>query len=171
MPRPKVHQSQRQRAAEACDYCREAKKRCSGSAPCTQCVQRGLSETCFITYLPRGTRTKSNIAKAKADFVKSRPPPQARPAANASAASQRSYGGESAGDEGFYPLSPSDSRQGGHEAGSMRNEASLEPLGTSPNTMSPEEESRLAVNAPRMLRSNLGEPGKGVEDQEVTKQD
>lgn len=57
MPRPKVQASQRLRAAEACSVCRETKKKCSGTAPCTQCQRRGLSRECFITYLPRGFRS------------------------------------------------------------------------------------------------------------------
>ncbi|KXH52876.1 hypothetical protein CSAL01_09801 [Colletotrichum salicis] len=62
MPRPKVPESQRQRAAEACRFCREAKKKCSGTAPCNQCVRRGLEPDCRMTYLPRGSRTKKPSA-------------------------------------------------------------------------------------------------------------
>lgn len=56
MPRPKVHPSMRQRASEACNSCREAKKRCSGTAPCTHCLRRGTGDTCFISHRPRGHR-------------------------------------------------------------------------------------------------------------------
>ncbi|KAF5501750.1 Filamentous growth regulator 27 [Colletotrichum siamense] len=65
MPRPKVPESLRQRAAEACSFCREAKKRCSGTAPCTQCVRRGLERDCCMTELPRGSRTRK-ISKSSA---------------------------------------------------------------------------------------------------------
>jgi hypothetical protein len=58
MPRPKVQDSQRRRAAEACPYCRATKKKCSGSSPCTQCQQRGMPEQCLITNLPRGFRPR-----------------------------------------------------------------------------------------------------------------
>ena len=56
MPRPKVHPSMRQRASEACNSCREAKKRCSGTAPCTHCLRRGTGDSCYISHRPRGHR-------------------------------------------------------------------------------------------------------------------
>ena len=56
MPRPKVHPSQRRRAAEACRFCREAKKKCSGTAPCIHCQRRGIGETCVISLRPRSSR-------------------------------------------------------------------------------------------------------------------
>lgn len=58
MPRPKVQESQRRRAAEACHYCRASKKKCSGVSPCTQCQERGLPEQCLITNLPRKFRPR-----------------------------------------------------------------------------------------------------------------
>jgi hypothetical protein len=58
MPRPKIQESQRLRAAEACPYCRATKKRCSGVSPCTQCQERGLPEQCLITNLPRRFRSR-----------------------------------------------------------------------------------------------------------------
>ncbi|CAG9942301.1 unnamed protein product [Clonostachys rosea f. rosea IK726] len=61
MPRPKLLSSQRQRAAEACNACREAKKRCSGTAPCTHCLRRGLGSSCFISHRPRGNRHSVGI--------------------------------------------------------------------------------------------------------------
>ncbi|RGP80775.1 hypothetical protein FLONG3_1116 [Fusarium longipes] len=66
MPRPIVPAHQRQRAAEACNLCRETKKRCSGAAPCTQCVKRGLETQCYITYAPRGSRTRARAERAAA---------------------------------------------------------------------------------------------------------
>lgn len=65
MPRPKVPADQRQRAAEACNICRETKKRCSGTAPCTQCQRRGVERQCFITYAPRGSRTRARTEAAR----------------------------------------------------------------------------------------------------------
>ncbi|RFU78003.1 hypothetical protein TARUN_4238 [Trichoderma arundinaceum] len=56
MPRPKVHPSQRQRAAEACNFCRASKKRCSATVPCTACQRRGIGASCFLTHRPRGSR-------------------------------------------------------------------------------------------------------------------
>jgi Zn(2)-Cys(6) binuclear cluster domain-containing protein len=157
MPRPKVHHSQRQRAAEACNFCRDAKKRCSGTAPCNQCVQRGLDQSCFITYLPRGTRTRTAIAEAKAAYkgkAQSRTPPRI------SGPSRGSLEGTAAGGGGdFYPISPSDSRHSVPEAGMIRSEVSLEPVEASPGTIPTEADAGLTTNGPRMLRSNLGEPG------------
>ncbi|EGR48297.1 uncharacterized protein TRIREDRAFT_62244 [Trichoderma reesei QM6a] len=56
MPRPKVHPSQRQRAAEACNFCRASKKRCSATVPCTACQRRGIGDSCHLTHRPRGFR-------------------------------------------------------------------------------------------------------------------
>lgn len=56
MPRPKVHPSQRQRAAEACNFCRSSKKRCSATVPCTACQRRGIGASCYLTHRPRGSR-------------------------------------------------------------------------------------------------------------------
>jgi hypothetical protein len=56
MPRPKVHPSQRQRAAEACNFCRNSKKRCSATVPCTACQRRGIGASCYLTHQPRGSR-------------------------------------------------------------------------------------------------------------------
>lgn len=57
MPRPKVHPSQRRRAAEACNFCRTSKKRCSATVPCTACQQRGIASSCYLTNRPRGSRS------------------------------------------------------------------------------------------------------------------
>ncbi|KAF4508029.1 hypothetical protein G6O67_004467 [Ophiocordyceps sinensis] len=55
MPRPRVLPSQRRRAAEACDFCREVKKRCSGTVPCVHCLRRGIGNQCCISVRPRGS--------------------------------------------------------------------------------------------------------------------
>lgn len=59
MPRPRVPPSQRRRAAEACSFCRETKKKCSGTAPCSYCLRRGIGSQCIITPRPRGSRSKT----------------------------------------------------------------------------------------------------------------
>jgi hypothetical protein len=56
MPRRKVLPSQRQRVTEACKLCQEAKKRCSGTAPCANCLRRGLGSSCVISNRPRRQR-------------------------------------------------------------------------------------------------------------------
>lgn len=62
MPRPKVPASQRQRAAEACNFCRASKKRCSATVPCTACKKRGIEASCYLTHKPWGTRrTRENV--------------------------------------------------------------------------------------------------------------
>ncbi|KAJ6781470.1 hypothetical protein PWT90_02674 [Aphanocladium album] len=59
MPRPKVHPSQRKRAAEACNFCRMSKKKCSATVPCTACQRRGIGNTCYLTNSPRAVRSGS----------------------------------------------------------------------------------------------------------------
>lgn len=56
MPRPRVHPSQRQRAAEACNFCRVSKKRCSATVPCITCTKRGIEASCYLTHKPWGLR-------------------------------------------------------------------------------------------------------------------
>lgn len=159
MPRPKIHDSQRRRAAEACSTCRESKKKCSGTAPCTQCQRRGLSQQCFITYLPRGFRsTKSHAGRPLRN-----PPPQAF-AAPASARSATTVGLSSsmnmigpqseqdaaARKEPSGPLSPSESREGNEES-----------IATTRMTTrgSAAKEVHLETPGPRMLLSSHGERG------------
>lgn len=138
MPRPKVLPSQRQRASEACNSCREAKKRCSGTAPCTHCLRRGIGGTCVISHRPRGSRnSQSSIAvsgdtavpmdmtnsRNHADTESSsrsmrrppRTPHDTRQATTARVISQTSpnqvMNGDSAVQETmFRPMSPSESR-------------------------------------------------------------
>ncbi|KAF4986736.1 hypothetical protein FGRMN_10701 [Fusarium graminum] len=105
MPRPIVPAHQRQRAAEACNLCRETKKRCSGSAPCTQCVRRGLDQQCFITYAPRGSRTRARAAASLQAAARS------NTTARTSISSQQSVPSNLDTDEGYRPLSPSHSQQ------------------------------------------------------------
>ncbi|KAJ6441094.1 Fungal specific transcription factor [Purpureocillium lavendulum] len=52
---------QRRRAAEACNVCRETKKKCSGSVPCTHCLRRGIAAQCAISFRPsRGSRPSAS---------------------------------------------------------------------------------------------------------------
>lgn len=55
MPRPRVPLSQRQRAAVACHLCRASKKRCSATVPCTNCVNRGRADSCYLSYDSRAS--------------------------------------------------------------------------------------------------------------------
>ncbi|ODA77588.1 hypothetical protein RJ55_07217 [Drechmeria coniospora] len=57
MPRPRLLPSQRLRAAEACNFCREAKKKCSGTVPCAHCLRRGIGSACTISFEGRAFRS------------------------------------------------------------------------------------------------------------------
>lgn len=160
MPRPKVQDSQRQRAAEACSYCRETKRRCTGKAPCSQCQRRGRSDECFITYLPRGFRSKEKHRAIQADKQRN------DSICDASATSPRGAlnGGQPAtsnvGDlstanaaETFRPLSPSESQEE-NEAGDCADlDSATAGLGARP------KDSPLAASGPRMLLNCHGEKG------------
>lgn len=61
MPRPKVPLSRRQRAVGACNFCRSSKKRCSGTVPCTACVRRGRSDSCFLPQSQHRPRDATSI--------------------------------------------------------------------------------------------------------------
>lgn len=134
MPRPRLDPSQRQRAAEACNLCRETKKRCSGTAPCTHCLRRGIGDTCFISNRPRRHRSSAAAAAATGFGTRAAPPGRAEKGSNiaptlsspmrsraqrdrSSAVSDTaavSPGHSSSGvvsvGAGFRPLSPSESR-------------------------------------------------------------
>ncbi|KAF1842938.1 uncharacterized protein K460DRAFT_340538 [Cucurbitaria berberidis CBS 394.84] len=56
MPRPKVHPNLRQRAAEACSFCRASKKRCSATVPCAACLKRGIAESCRLSKSSKSPR-------------------------------------------------------------------------------------------------------------------
>lgn len=141
MPRPKVPAHQRQRAAEACNFCREAKKKCSGISPCNYCLRRGSGSSCVMSSQRRNSTTTydTNIpgsapssapAPAPATFLLERPSPIAI------AISALSQGD----DRDFQPLSPSESRT---TDGDVAGPGSL-----------PRQPS------PRMLRSLRGERGR-----------
>lgn len=117
MLRPKVLAHQRQRVAEACNICRETKKKCSGSAPCTQCQHRGLEPQCLMTYAPRGSRTKARAEAAQrgASTTTASSWPQDVPGLLSPVREpvNVSYQGSSVtGNNSFQPVSPSESRRG-----------------------------------------------------------
>ncbi|KAK1515585.1 uncharacterized protein CCOS01_12783 [Colletotrichum costaricense] len=148
MPRPKVPESQRQRAAEACKFCREAKKKCSGTAPCTQCVRRGLEPDCRMTYLPRGSRTiRPSITRAstaggrrsRASFEHGSITVSTAASGSSKTRPRRHIEIDKEPSPNPFPMSPSVSQQ-----------ESEEPEGTQP-------ESSLLANPSRLLRSAHGE--------------
>lgn len=168
MPRAKVQDSQRQRAAEACSYCRETKKRCTGTAPCGQCQRRGRSDECFITYLPRGFRSKEkqkaieagrrrNDSVSQASVVS----PQNTIASGPPAASHvRAPSGDVAPTsmDTFRPLSPTESREDNDESASC---IALAPAGAElSGGQAAAKDSSVAGLGPRMLLNCHGEKGK-----------
>ncbi|KAF4922378.1 putative transcriptional regulatory protein [Colletotrichum viniferum] len=158
MPRPKVPESLRQRAAEACSFCREAKKRCSGTAPCTQCVRRGLERDCCMTELPRGSRTRK-ISKSSAGRGARRS--RATPALDnesitvsvSSPVSPRDRSRRNANGQRQLRLSPPASQQEDEETS----------MNVDPRPLTPPRETQVATdpsllaNPSRMLRSLHGE--------------
>ena len=60
MGRPKVHPANRLRANTACTTCRASKKRCSGSFPCTNCMNKGRARSCiaFRSISDSGLRSR-----------------------------------------------------------------------------------------------------------------
>lgn len=168
MPRPKVHESQRQRAAEACSFCRDTKKKCSGTAPCTQCQRRGLHDECFITYLPRGSRLRTQRAAASAgrqswNSVSQASVSSAQDATSAALLSPTqtrptlSHGQSGNAADSFRPLSPSESREENDD--SIGNAAQGSAQTPRPSDKSLGQDSSFAAPGPRMLLSSHGERG------------
>lgn len=168
MPRPKVHESQRQRAAEACSFCRDTKKKCSGAAPCTQCQRRGLHDECFITYLPRGSRSRNQRAAAEASRQHRTSVSQGSVSSAQNTASMALPSPtdtrpgvrdpqEAARSEAFRPLSPSESREENDDGSVHRGQRSASARSTS--NRSAGHEHSLATPGPRMLLSSHGERG------------
>ncbi|KAE9582269.1 hypothetical protein CGMCC3_g1411 [Colletotrichum fructicola] len=158
MPRPKVPESLRQRAAEACSFCREAKKRCSGTAPCTQCVRRGLERDCCMTELPRGSRTRK-ISKSSAGggVRRSRATPaldnESITVSVSSSVSPRDRSRRNVNGQRQFRLSPPASQQEDEETS----------MNVDPRPLTPPRETQVATdpsllaNPSRMLRSLHGE--------------
>lgn len=112
MPRPRVHPSQRQRAAEACNFCRASKKRCSATVPCTACTKRGIESSCYLTHKPWGSRRNTDPAAS----------PRQNPATGPLVAS-------SAGSSSTQNR-PIRSGPRPHEAGRGQRHASMPPVGS-----------------------------------------
>lgn len=66
MGRPKVLPANRLRANTACTACRASKKRCSGSFPCTNCINKGRGRTCipFKSISESPARAQPSAARA-----------------------------------------------------------------------------------------------------------
>ncbi|KAI6781173.1 GAL4 [Emericellopsis cladophorae] len=170
MPRPKVHPSQRQRASEACNACREAKKRCSGTTPCTHCLRRGMGSSCVLTHRPRGHRSSmpeprsNSIGHGSRDLISI--PTAATGAVRPNISAERSslqspmttlLGG---GEEGatpaavFEPISPSDSRTTTDVDGSLAGQSAS---GLSHVSEGPQTGLEATKPASRMLLNLKGE--------------
>lgn len=63
MPRPRVQPRNRKRVIQACSTCRYSKKRCSGTAPCSECQKRGLSTTCVLPFHPQRSQKSRNAGQ------------------------------------------------------------------------------------------------------------
>ena len=120
MPRPRLLPGQRRRAAEACSFCREAKKKCSGTAPCSHCLRRGIAAQCSISCRPRGLRHGGGLGSGSVRGPPAparTPPPREEPPDEQSAVSplttrgrhRPAPGSDHGGD--FCPPSPTLSRQ------------------------------------------------------------
>lgn len=127
MPRPKVHPSQRRRAAEACNFCRTSKKRCSATVPCTACQRRGIASSCYLTNRPRGsrsiTRSQASLTGQGADIDASGADKPTVPAVWSPSRSSPQHRSSWLPDTSpivadastYQPISPSDSRTGAAE--------------------------------------------------------
>lgn len=161
MPRPKVPPDQRQRASEACKLCQEVKKRCSGVAPCSHCLRRGLGSSCVILNRPRRQRKSmaQNAARSAdpspelssaAAHLAASSPSQSRPAPAATQApASRAHD--------FGPISPSDSRMTDIEC---REDETLHVRRQEKQSLDDLDVSlRVPPTSPRMLRNARGERG------------
>lgn len=167
MPRPKVHPSQRKRAAEACNFCRMSKKKCSATVPCTACQSRGIGHTCYLTNSPRASRSAARrIQRPLGDGSPYEDTPGA--ARRASAADtdwpmddrDRSWvpppPAISLHQDAYQPISPSESRTAPTDTNNI--EADLSPLRHLPQQDTPalgrESHARMLLN----LRGERGKP-------------
>ncbi|KAJ6029717.1 hypothetical protein N7499_000864 [Penicillium canescens] len=88
MARPKVLPANRLRANTACTACRSSKKRCSGSFPCTNCINKGRSRTC-TPFKSLDTNLRNRPVPASRPQVSGRPPwSETEPEAQSSLRSQ-----------------------------------------------------------------------------------
>lgn len=152
----------------ACSFCRESKKKCSGTAPCTQCLRRGMPQECHITYLPRGFRSRNkhnSITAGRQSWNRASQAPvnssQDAMAATLPSPSNPAGTGLSnqvVGTSGHNgPLSPSESRDDNDDTRSYQTTG---PAGSSRvDDTSMAENTSLTKLGPRMLLSNHGERG------------
>ncbi|KAF4781405.1 hypothetical protein HER10_EVM0011371 [Colletotrichum scovillei] len=166
MPRPKVPESQRQRAAEACRFCREAKKKCSGTAPCNQCVRRGLEPDCRMTYLPRGSRTKrpsvtrastAGGRRSRASFEHGSITVSTAASGSSKTRPQRHNEIDTEPPPNPFPMSPSVSQQGSEEPCVDAHQSPMTPPRESHTGEDTRPGSSLLANPSRLLRSAHGE--------------
>ena len=166
MPRPRVPPSQRQRASEACNFCREAKKRCSGSAPCTHCLRRGIGHSCFISNQSR--RHRNAPAASHGSLSSSVPKPTTSPSRDSHQTPPllRSLGRESSPPNDvtpvsrpadFCPISPSESRTTELD-GSARANSDAQAQNSHP-VPRPGDSPRSGKPSSRMLLNLRGERG------------
>ncbi|OAA45957.1 Fungal specific transcription factor [Beauveria brongniartii RCEF 3172] len=168
MPRPKVHPSQRKRAAEACNFCRMSKKKCSATVPCTACQRRGIGHTCHLTQSPRASRsTAQRIQTSLGD---------GSPATEAPSAGRRASGAETVwplddsarcwvppepviplDPDTYQPISPSDSRTAATDTNNMESDTSplLHTAQRETQALGRESHARMLLN----LRGERGKPG------------
>ncbi|KAM3516873.1 hypothetical protein NHJ13051_009498 [Beauveria bassiana] len=168
MPRPKVHPSQRKRAAEACNFCRMSKKKCSATVPCTACQRRGIGHTCYLTHSPRASRSTAHRVQASLG--------DGSPATDALSAGRRASGAETVwlpGDSArcwvppepvipldpdtYQPISPSDSRAAATDTNNMESDTSplLHTAQRESRALGRESHARMLLN----LRGERGKPG------------
>lgn len=73
MGRPKVLPANRLRANTACTTCRASKKRCSGSFPCTNCINKGRGHTCIpfksISATDSRSRRESTLSRQPLESI------------------------------------------------------------------------------------------------------
>ncbi|KAL7796727.1 hypothetical protein V8C37DRAFT_408211 [Trichoderma ceciliae] len=168
MPRPKVHPSQRQRAAEACNFCRASKKRCSATVPCTACERRGIGTSCYLTHRPRGSRKLPPRTKASV-------PEQAPSSPSGGDTNPEGIGADASPDQppdesawgrtGFAQIVPPDWCPEVDPA-SMNNDADgdYQPLTPSDSRISVSEGTATgSTQQPAQLSASLGSPTLGTE--------
>ncbi|KAM3442772.1 hypothetical protein MY4824_000913 [Beauveria thailandica] len=169
MPRPKVHPSQRKRAAEACNFCRMSKKKCSATVPCTACQRRGIGHTCHLTRSPRASRST-------AQRIQTSSLGDGSPATEAPSARRRASGAETVwplddsarcwvppepviplDPDTYQPISPSDSRTAAADTNNMESDTSplLHTAQRETGTLGRESHARMLLN----LRGERGKPG------------
>ncbi|EJP70997.1 Zn(II)2Cys6 transcription factor [Beauveria bassiana ARSEF 2860] len=168
MPRPKVHPSQRKRAAEACNFCRMSKKKCSATVPCTACQRRGIGHTCYLTHSPRASRSTAHRVQASLG--------DGSPATDALSAGRRASGAETVwppddsarcwvppepviplDPDTYQPISPSDSRAAATDTNNMESDTSplLHTAQRESRALGRESHARMLLN----LRGERGKPG------------